>query len=82
MSMHTDDEADSKGDGTDQMIAGPPIVDQQQWEAALAGLRPNSSRVYWQDSPEGWPQSPAGSKWAPSEAFARHAEPQRCEVTR
>jgi predicted dithiol-disulfide oxidoreductase (DUF899 family) len=41
---------------------------------ALIDLLPYGRQEDWQDSPDGWPQSPAGSKWAPSEAFARYAE--------
>jgi predicted dithiol-disulfide oxidoreductase (DUF899 family) len=41
---------------------------------ALIDLLPYGRQEDWQDSPDGWPQSPAGRKWAPSEAFARYAE--------
>ena len=37
-------------------------------------LLPYGRQEEWQDSPEGWPQSPTYSRWAPSEAFARYAE--------
>ena len=41
---------------------------------ALIDLLPYGRQEDWQDSPDGWPQLPAGSKWAPSEAFARYAD--------
>ena len=40
---------------------------------SLVDLLPFGRQEDWQDSPEGWPQTPAGSKWAPSEAYARYA---------
>ncbi len=41
---------------------------------ALIDLLPYGRQEEWQDSPEGWPQSPTYSRWAASEAFARYAE--------
>ncbi len=41
---------------------------------ALIDLLPYGRQEDWQDSPDGWPQSPAGSKWPASEAFARYAK--------
>lgn len=41
---------------------------------ALIDLLPYGRQEEWQDSPEGWPQSPTYSRWAPSEAFAQYAE--------
>lgn len=40
----------------------------------LIDLLPYGRQEDWQDSPDGWPQSPAGSKWAPSEVFYRYAD--------
>ena len=40
---------------------------------SLVDLLPFGRQEDWQDSPEGWPQTPASSKWAPSEAYARYA---------
>jgi predicted dithiol-disulfide oxidoreductase (DUF899 family) len=42
---------------------------------ALIDVLPYGRQEEWQDSPEGWPQSPTYSRWAPSEKFARYAEP-------
>ena len=42
---------------------------------ALLDVLPYGRQEEWQDSPEGWPQSPTYSRWAPSEKFARYAEP-------
>ena len=41
---------------------------------ALIDLLPYGRQEDWQDSPDGWPQSPTGSRWAPSEAFAQYAD--------
>ncbi|MDQ6725594.1 MAG: DUF899 domain-containing protein [Actinomycetota bacterium] len=41
---------------------------------ALIDLLPYGRQEEWQDSPEGWPQSPTYSRWASSESFARYAE--------
>jgi predicted dithiol-disulfide oxidoreductase (DUF899 family) len=43
----------------------------------LIDLLPYGRQEDWQDSPDGWPSpSPAGGKWAPSEAYARYADPE------
>jgi predicted dithiol-disulfide oxidoreductase (DUF899 family) len=49
-------------------------TEQLSYTFALIDLLPYGRQEDWQDSPDGWPQSPAGSKWAPSEAFARYAD--------
>jgi predicted dithiol-disulfide oxidoreductase (DUF899 family) len=41
---------------------------------SLIDLLPYGRQEEWQDSPEGWPQSPTYSRWAPPEAFARYAD--------
>jgi predicted dithiol-disulfide oxidoreductase (DUF899 family) len=41
---------------------------------ALIDLLPYGRQEEWQDVPDGWPQSPTYSRWAPSESFARYAE--------
>jgi hypothetical protein len=46
-----------------------------QAPASRFDLLPDGRQEEWQDSPEGWPQSPTYSRWAPSEAFARYAVP-------
>ena len=38
---------------------------------ALIDLLPYGRQKDWQDSPDGWPQSPPYSKCAPPEAFGR-----------
>jgi len=55
----------TQGRGTEQLSHTFPLID----------LLPYGRQEEWQDSPEGWPQSPTYSRWAPSEAFARYAEP-------
>ena len=54
----------TQGRGTEQLSHTFPLID----------LLTYGRQEDWQDSPEGWPRSPAGSKWAPSEAFARYAD--------
>ena len=54
----------TQGRGTEQLSHTFPLID----------LLPYGRQEDWQDSPDGWPQSPAGSKWAPSEAFAQYAD--------
>jgi len=49
-------------------------VEQLSHTFALIDLLTYGRQEEWQDSPEGWPQSPTYSRWAPSEAFARYAE--------
>lgn len=41
---------------------------------ALIDLLPYGRQEEWQDSPDGWPQSPTYSRWAPTEAFAQYAD--------
>jgi hypothetical protein len=43
-------------------------VEQLSHTFALIDLLPYGRQEDWQDSPEGWPQSPTYSRWAPSEA--------------
>jgi predicted dithiol-disulfide oxidoreductase (DUF899 family) len=40
----------------------------------LLDLLPYGRQEEWQDVPDGWPQSPTYSRWAPSEAFAQYAD--------
>ena len=40
----------------------------------LLDLLPYGRQEEWQDVPDGWPQSPTYSRWAPSEDFARYGE--------
>ena len=54
----------TQGRGTEQLSHTFPLID----------LLPYGRQEDWQDSPDGWPQSPAGSKWPPSEAFAQYAD--------
>ena len=54
----------TQGRGTEQLSHTFPLID----------LLPYGRQEDWQDSPHGWPQSPAGSKWPPSEAFAQYAD--------
>ncbi len=42
---------------------------------ALIDLLPYGRQEEWQDSPEGWPQSPTYSRWATSQAIAEHYGP-------
>jgi hypothetical protein len=37
----------------------------------LIDLLPYGRQEEWQDSPDGWPQSPTYSRWAGSEEIAR-----------
>ncbi|CAN5578707.1 DUF899 family protein [soil metagenome] len=53
----------TQGRGTEQLSHSFPLID----------LLPYGRQEEWQDSPEGWPQSPTYSRWAPPEAFARYA---------
>ncbi len=55
----------TQGRGTEQVSHTFPLID----------LLPYGRQGDWQDSPEVWPQSPTGSTWAPSEAFAQYAAP-------
>ena len=54
----------TQGRGTEQLSHTFPLVD----------LLPYGRQEDWQDSPDGWPQSPAGSKWLPSEALSKYAD--------
>jgi len=54
----------TQGRGTEQLSHSFPLID----------LLPYGRQEEWQDSPEGWPQSPAYSRWAESEAYAAYAE--------
>jgi predicted dithiol-disulfide oxidoreductase (DUF899 family) len=49
-------------------------VEQLSHSFALIDVLPYGRQEEWQDSPEGWPQSPNYSRWAPSEAFAQYAD--------
>ena len=54
----------TQGRGTEQLSHTFPLID----------LLPYGRQEEWQDAPDGWPQAPTYSKWAPSEAFARYAD--------
>ena len=54
----------TQGRGTEQLSHSFALID----------LLPYGRQEEWQDSPEGWPQSPTYSRWAPSQAFAQYAE--------
>jgi predicted dithiol-disulfide oxidoreductase (DUF899 family) len=54
----------TQGRGVEQLSHTFPLID----------LLPYGRQEEWQDSPEGWPQSPTYSRWAPSEDFAQYAE--------
>jgi predicted dithiol-disulfide oxidoreductase (DUF899 family) len=54
----------TQGRGTEQLSHTFPLID----------LLPYGRQEEWQDSPEGWPQSPTYSRWAESPAFARYAD--------
>jgi predicted dithiol-disulfide oxidoreductase (DUF899 family) len=45
-------------------------TEQLSYAFALIGLLPCGRQEEWQDSPGGWPQSPACSRWASSEDIA------------
>jgi predicted dithiol-disulfide oxidoreductase (DUF899 family) len=55
----------TQGRGTEQLSHTFPLID----------LLPYGRQEQWQDSPDGWPQSPTYTRWAGSEEFARYAEP-------
>ncbi|MET0143597.1 MAG: DUF899 family protein [Ilumatobacteraceae bacterium] len=55
----------TQGRGTEQLSHTFPLID----------LLPYGRQEDWQDSPEGWPQSPAYTRWESAEAFARYAVP-------
>lgn len=54
----------TQGRGVEQLSHTFPLID----------LLPYGRQEEWQDSPDGWPQGPAYSRWAPSESFARYAD--------
>ncbi len=54
----------TQGRGTEQLRHTFPLID----------LLPYGRQEDWQDSPGGWPQSPAGSNWPSSEAYAQYAD--------
>jgi predicted dithiol-disulfide oxidoreductase (DUF899 family) len=49
-------------------------TEQLGYTFGLIDLLPYGRQEEWQDSPEGWPQSPTYSRWAPSEVFAQYAD--------
>jgi predicted dithiol-disulfide oxidoreductase (DUF899 family) len=49
-------------------------TEQLGYTFALIDLLPYGRQEEWQDSPEGWPQSPTYSRWAGSEGFAQYAD--------
>jgi predicted dithiol-disulfide oxidoreductase (DUF899 family) len=49
-------------------------TEQLGYTFGLIDLLPYGRQEEWQDSPDGWPQSPTYSRWAPSEAFAQYAD--------
>jgi predicted dithiol-disulfide oxidoreductase (DUF899 family) len=54
----------TQGRGTEQLGHSFGLID----------LLPYGRQEEWQDVPDGWPQGPTYSNWAPSEVFARYAE--------
>ena len=48
----------------------PRTVPQLSYAFALIDLLPYGRQEEWQDSPEGWPQSPTYSRWAGSQDVA------------
>ena len=50
----------TQGRGTEQLSHTFPLID----------LLPYGRQEEWQDSPEGWPQSPTYSKWSDSKEIA------------
>ena len=54
----------TQGRGVEQVSHTFPLID----------LLPYGRQEEWQDSPVGWPQSPAYSRWPASEFFARYAD--------
>jgi predicted dithiol-disulfide oxidoreductase (DUF899 family) len=49
-------------------------TEQLGYTFGLIDLLPYGRQEEWQDSPEGWPQSPTYSRWAESETFAQYAD--------
>lgn len=56
----------SNGRGTEQLSYSFPLIDLLPW----------GRQEEWQDSPEGWPQSPTYERWAGSDDIARLYGPQ------
>ena len=54
----------TQGRGTEQLSHTFPLID----------LLPYGRQEEWQDSPDGWPQSPTYTRWAGAEAFAQYAD--------
>src|SRR6476469_5361365 len=54
----------TQGRGTEQLSHTFPLID----------LLPYGRQEEWQDSPDGWPQSPTYPRWAGAEAFAQYAD--------
>jgi predicted dithiol-disulfide oxidoreductase (DUF899 family) len=54
----------TQGRGTEQISHTFPLID----------LLPYGRQEEWEDSPDGWPQSPTFSRWAPAEVFAQYAD--------
>ena len=50
-------------------------TEQLSHTVALIDLLPYGRQEEWQDSPEGWPQSPTYSRWASSQDVAAHYGP-------
>ena len=56
-------------------FAAPPCEQRQKGQQlgfgfGLIDVLPYGRQEEWQDSPEGWPQSPTYSRWASSEDIA------------
>jgi predicted dithiol-disulfide oxidoreductase (DUF899 family) len=51
-------------------------TEQLSYAFGLIDLLPYGRREDWQDSPDGWPKEPAGSRWATSQAIAALYGPQ------
>ena len=56
----------TNGRGTEQLSCSFGLID----------LLPYGRREDWQDSPDGWPKEPAGSRWATSQGIAALYGPQ------
>jgi predicted dithiol-disulfide oxidoreductase (DUF899 family) len=51
-------------------------TEQLSYSFGLIDLLPYGRREDWQDSPDGWPNEPAGNRWATSQAIAALYGPQ------
>ena len=60
----------SPGTPTDERHTNGRGTEQLSYTFALVDLLPYGRREEWQDSPEGWPQSPTYSRWTGSEGIA------------